>query len=170
MQNIENDFREDLDQKLLLQKAFFIINDIVERRNDIAHGVDDADENILSVDVILNYCDYFIALAEAIYTVVMREYVSLMISKKSDVIRELGAPIEVYGKNIVCLNNKNNQVRKGNYMASKNSKEVVKFGKINSLEVEGQQVDYISEDVSIDFGAKVDFQVHKKDTYYLVDS
>lgn len=169
MQVLDDDFRENMNQKILLEKAFYRINEIVERRNDIAHGVDDADENILSVDVILNYCDYFITLVKAIYSVVMREYISLMINKKSDIVHELGLPINIYGKNIVCLNNRKNIIKKNNYIAAKNSKDTVRIGKILSLEIDGKQIDYISDDTEIDFGAKVDFQVHKKDIYYLID-
>ncbi len=169
MKILDDNYSEDMNQKIILEKAFFRINEIVERRNDIAHGVDDADENILSINVILDYCDYFTALAETIYSIVMKEYISFMINKRSKIVHELGLPINIYGKNIVCLNNKNNQIRKGNYLAAKNSKDVVRVGRIVSIEIDGKQVDYISNEVGIDFGAKVDFQVHIKDTYYLID-
>ena len=169
IQQMEEDFREDMGQKIRLEKAFYRINEIVEHRNDIAHGVDDADENILSVEVILNYCDYFTSLVEAIYMIVMREYATLMIHHKSRTVHELGVPIKVYNKNIVCLNNQNVQIRNGNYIAGKNSKEQVRVGQIISMQIEGQQVECISEQLSVDFGAKVDFQVHEKDTYYLID-
>lgn len=169
IQLLEEDFREELGQKILLEKAFSKINEIVERRNDIAHGVDDADENILSVDVILTYCDYFISLVEAIYIIVLREYVTLMIQNKSVTVHELGIPIAVYNNSIICLNNKNIQIKNGNCITGKNSKDQVRVGQIISLQIEEKQVDYISEKCSVDFGARVDFYASEKDTYYLID-
>lgn len=82
MVELDEDFREGIEQNILLEKAFTKINELVEHRNDISHGVDDADENILSINVILEYCSYFKVLIESIYIIVMRQFASLMINNE----------------------------------------------------------------------------------------
>lgn len=77
---------------------------------------------------------------------------------------KLGNPISCFGKNIICFNNNYHQIKRGDCIAGKNSKGMVTVGSIISLRIGSQEIDAITEDNSVDFGAKVDFHVHKRDS------
>ena len=69
---------------------------------------------------------------------------------------KLGNPIDCFGKDIICFNNKNHQIKRGDCIAGKNSEGMVTVGSIISLRIGSQEFDAISEDNSVDFGAKVE--------------
>lgn len=159
---------ESQNNVLHCEKCFHPLNDLVERRNDIAHGVDDADDNILSIDVLIEYADYIIALSNAIYSIVLEEYAKTIILAQGKNSVCLGRPIKVFNNCIVCFNNHYNKISVGDTIAGVNRNKKVRAGHIESLQIDKNPADYISPEVSINFGARVNFHASGKYNYYII--
>lgn len=171
LQKIDPEFHIILELQnnaLCCEKCFQLLDDLVERRNDIAHGVDDADDNILSADVLIEYADYVIALSDAIYSIVLTEYAKTTIVSQGKNIFCLGKPIQVFDNSIVCFNNKYIKISVGDTIAGVNTHEKVRVGHIESLQINKKSVDCISPEISVDFGAKVSFHASDQYSYYIV--
>lgn len=153
---------------LYQEKCFQLLDDLVERRNDIAHGVDDADDNILSTDVLLEYADYITALSNAIYSIVLEAYAKTSVFSQGKNTLCLGKPIKVFDNCIVCFNNKYNQVSVGDTIVGVNTLEKVRVGHIKSLQIDKKSAECISSEVSVDFGAKVSFHASDQYSYYII--
>lgn len=152
------------------ENCFQLLNDLVERRNDIAHGVDDADDNILSTDVLLEYADYIVALANAIYSVVFEEYAKIAVFSQGKNTFCLGNPIQIFDNRIVCFNNKYCEISVGDTIVGVNIHEKVLhgIGHIESLQVNRESMNYISSEASVDFGARISFHANGQYTYYII--
>lgn len=163
-----NIISESQNNALYREKCFLLLDDLIERRNDIAHGVDDADDNILSADVLIEYADYILALSTAIYLIVLEEYAKTTIFSQGKNTIYLGNPIAVYRNCILCFNNNHNKVSVGDIIAGVNTRKKVRLGRIETLQIEGEPIDYVSPESSVDFGAKVDFHANRQYTYYII--
>ena len=159
---------ESQNNALCCEKCFQLLDDLIERRNDIAHGVDDADDNILSTDVLLEYADYVVALSNAIYSIVLSKYVETTISSQGKNVFCLGKPIQTFNNSIVCFNNNRIKISIGDIIAGMNTCEKFRVGHIESLQINGKSVDCISPEISVDFGAKVSFHASNQYSYYIV--
>lgn len=153
---------------LYREKCFQPLGDLVERRNDIAHGVDDADDNILSTDVLIEYANYVLALSKAIYLIVLEKYAETVIFSQGKNILCLGKPIKVFDNCIVCFNNEHNKISVGDTIAGVNTREKVRVGHIESLQIDKESVKCISPETSVNFGAKVNFHASDQYTYYII--
>ena len=164
---IIDDMMGSLTKEELEDAKFQKLSELVERRNDIAHGVEDADENILKADMIeTDYCRYLKVLARLIYRAVLREYAALVIKENADSCC-LGKPIEVYNNRIVCLSNQNKRIACGNYLVGQNDVGELRVGEIQSLQVDNCPVRSVSSEELKNIGKKVDFRAKKKFTYYV---
>lgn len=150
------------------ERCFQCLNDIIERRNDIAHGVDDADDNILSTDVLLEYSNYIVEIAKSIYSIVIGEYARITILSRGNNILYLGCPISVFNNNIVCFNSRGYKISIGDIIASMNAKNQVRVGEIKSLQIDGNFVKCIPAEDTHNFGAKINFHANKNYNYYIV--
>ena len=159
---------ESQNNELCCEKCFQLLDDLIERRNDIAHGVDDADDNILSTDVLLEYADYVVAFSNAIYSIVLSKYVETTIFSQGKNVFCLGKPIQTFNNSIVCFNNNRIKISIGDIIAGMNTCEKFRVGHIESLQINGKSVDCISPKISIDFGAKVGFHASNQYSYYIV--
>lgn len=159
---------ESKNNTLYRDGCFWLLDDLVERRNDIAHGVDDADDNILSTDVLIEYADYVVALSKAIYSIMVEEYAKATIFSQGNNISCLGTPIKVFDNRIVCFNNKYKKISVGDTIAGVNTCKRVRVGHIESLQIDSKPAEYISPDISVDFGAKVSFHASDQYSYYII--
>lgn len=150
------------------EKCFQLLDDLVERRNDIAHGVDDADDNVLSTDVLIEYADYIVALSKAIYSIVMEAYVKTTVFSQGKNTFCLGKPIKVFNSSIVCFNNNHAKISVGDTIVGVNTCEKIRIGHIESLQIDKKSIDCILPEASVDFGAKVDFHASDQYSYYII--
>ena len=68
------------------------------------------------------------------------------------------------------MNSNHKLIRKGDTLIAKNIKGHLKWGKIQSIHIEKENVNEIKEDQSINIGMKVDFLAKENYTYYIYHS
>lgn len=159
---------EEQRKEAYYDRCFHRLDDLIERRNDIAHGVDDADYNILSTDVLFEYAHYVVEIAKSIYSIVLCEYVKITILSGGSNVLCLGRPISVFNNSIVCLNSRGYKISLGDIIAGMNTQNQVRVGEIESIQIDRKPVTYTSTENSCDFGAKITFHANENYDYYIV--
>lgn len=149
-------------QQLPVTKYFETLEDLVERRNVVAHGseVDD----LLSLDYLDEYAQYIYVLMNSIYNSVLLEFFSIIIEVGS--VENLGTPIDVFDNRIVCINSANRLIKVGHILISKNTKGKIRWGSIESIQINGHDVPEVASDQSVDIGMAVSFSAKTTHTYY----
>ena len=153
----------DITPELPISKYFEIIEDLVERRNVVAHG-SDVDE-LLSLDILDGYAEYIFLLMRAVYNSSVQEYYSVMIS--AGIAKNMGKAIQVYDNRIVCLHSANSSIKVGQVLIGKNNKGRLHWGLIKSIQVNGNNVDEVPSEQAVDIGMMVSFHAKRTYTYYL---
>ncbi|GAA4653613.1 hypothetical protein GCM10023142_07510 [Anaerocolumna aminovalerica] len=143
------------------------LEDLVERRNQIAHG-SDIDE-LLSLDILINYSQYVKALIISIYEIIEYELFKNKFHNTEKV--ELGKPIKVIDSSIICINNKHLNIKTNDYIYGYNmdSKEL-RFGQVLSIQINNEAVNETSIECDEAVGLKVNFSAKDKYTYFYLYS
>ena len=153
---------EDVETTLPISKYFEIVEDLVERRNVVAHGSEIDD--LLSLDILDEYSEYISILIAAIYNALLIEYYSVMVT--SGIAKNMGTAIKVYNNHIVCLNSANTLIKKGQVLIGQSSKNNIYWGKIESIQINRVDVDEVLPEQAIDIGMAVSFSAKETYTYY----
>lgn len=153
----------DITATLPVTKYFEIIEDLVERRNVVAHGsnVDD----LLSLDILDEYAEYIFLLMNAIYSSSLQEYYSVMIT--AGIAKNMGHAIQVYNNRIVCLNSANTLIKIGQVLIGENNKNHLYWGNIESIQINGVDVNEVLPEQAENIGMAVSFSAKDTYTYYL---
>ena len=161
----ERDIRNVADQEL--QTLLQPINDLVERRNQVSHGVINIDD-IESIDLLKERCRFVAAYGGAVYTVIVQEALKYQIDR-ANVLR-LGKPIEVFNNSIVCFETNNAHIAVGNTIAAAtdNPLEPFRYSEILSLQIDGKSISEIVASQPTKFGAKVSFRASENYDYYVL--
>lgn len=137
--------------------VFARLNDLADRRNDVAHGtpVDD----ILSRDLLRNYVDFVEAYSKGLALVVYEQSLPSMLSQAIS----LGTAIDVFDSKIVCVNLPAGKITVGDILIAKTPEASRPFKGGPVLEI---QVDHVSVPevlggpgvhigLLVEFGAKI---------------
>jgi len=145
------------------QEAFFIIEDLADRRNDVAHGVT---AEILSNEILLDYVTFFEAYGNAIYDVIRRETLPYKIKYQSSV--QLGKAIKVFNNSIVCLSLHNVGIKVGDTLVSQTPDNNYYDGIIEELQIDKVSYQEIEPRDSVTIGIKVPFKAKENQTFILL--
>ena len=149
-------------------RSFFSpVDDLVERRNQLAHG-DLITDDIESIELMRSRCGFIRGFGRAVVTVLQQEWITICIEAEN--ILRMGKPRGVYGKNIVCLSPPVRPVSVGDLIAAKTSDqgEPVRFGKILSLQVNREAVETVEPQQADPFCARVPFRVKNNHRFFIV--
>lgn len=154
---------EESEEGLPVTKYFEMLQDLVERRNVVAHGseVDD----LLSFDLLDQYSEYIALLMSPIYEALLYNFYSILVDTKS--VTVLGTPINVFNNSIVCINSANNSIKIGDVIISQNGDGDLDWGSIQSIKIEDACVDEVDPSKAVDIGMAVSFKAKKTFTYFL---
>lgn len=154
---------EEQDLEAYSEESFFqILDEIIERRNAIAHGSDVDD--ILSLAILENYIYYIKAIIVSIFGISNGNLNKEKFCNGNKIV--LGKPLAVYNNSIVGLYSQNNKIEVGMLMYAKNSTNgEIRFGKIISMEHNRQKINSVDKENNLLLGIKVDFHA-KKDWEY----
>lgn len=159
----ERDIRgiADQDLKALLQP----IDELVDRRNQVSHGVID---DIQSTDLLKEMCGFVTAFCDAIYYLMLQDLLKYKINCTG--VYHLGKPIKVFNNSIACFEIHNKKISIGNIIVAEtcNNLEPYRYSKIESLQIDGNPVQEIDSNQPVTFGAKVSFQASGKHNYYIL--
>jgi len=169
MQNIfhqnepERDISSVVDQELpsLLEP----IDDLVERRNQVSHGMID---DIESTDLLKERCSFVNAYGGALYDVMLQESLKYQVSRED--VQPLGKPIAVYNHSIVCFESESCHISTGGVLAAAtgNPMEPFRYGTIISIQINHEQFPEITISQPTRFAAKVSFKASDNFDYYVL--
>lgn len=151
------------------RRLFSCVDDLVQKRNEIAHGVaslDDIEDSNLLLERIGDIENFVCAV------VTFMEQELLLFCRDNGILRELGAVIHVYDNSIVCFHHTSGRIAVGDVIAMPNNanQEPVRYGLVESLEIDGISHAEIDGDTNRKIGVKVDFKASTRQPYFLVPS
>lgn len=146
------------------KRLFEILDRLVEERNNVAHGW--VESRIKLSDILSEYIDYMECLAESILEVLIK---SIHITQYNNgKMYLIGKPLKVIDHHIVCINNQEILLHKGDYLfAVKNDK--FKVLTIRTLQKDGIDIEGVDEkniDIGIGFEKRVDLNVDEEYEFY----
>ena len=154
---------EESEDVLPVSKYFEMLEDLVERRNVVAHGSEV--DNLLSFDFLDQYAEYIKLLLFPIYEALLYDCYSILVHTNS--VTALGTPINVFNNSIVCINSANHAIKVGDIIISQNGDGDLNWGSIQSIKIEDSFVEEIDPAQAIDIGMAVSFTAKKTFTYFL---
>jgi hypothetical protein len=161
------DIRAIPDQEL--PRVFFTIDDLVERRNEVSHGVLNVDE-IESIELLKERCRFIANYGLGLYEIVAQDIVAQEIT--SAVAQNLGAPVAVFDGSIVCFRSASCKVKLGDVLvAATGDRELpFRFGMIESIEINRIRYETVVLSEPTEFGMKVPFRARDRFSYYILPS
>lgn len=153
---------DESEEKLPFSKYFEMLDDLIERRNVVAHGseVDD----LLSFDYLDQYAEYISLLMAPIYEALLYDYYCITI--KANTVNTLGLPIKVFNNSIVCINSSHYGIKVGDTLIGMNSQGEIQWGAIQSIEIDGKRVQEVPSLQAVNVGMVVPFKAKDIYTYY----
>ncbi len=149
---------------LRLPEAFFFLNDLAERRNEVAHGM--LPDDILSNKLLLDYINFFEVYGHALYDVVCSEALEYEIKYKGF---KLGSPIAVLHKGkVVCITVKDTVVKVGDLLVAKTTDSNYPYlsGEIQELQVDNRSYPIVEPEVNV--GILVPFKAKLNYSFFLL--
>ncbi|GEM_PF-1495036 len=148
--------------------AWSILNELVTRRNQVAHGGVSSD--LLSRDELLNYLSWFEEYGKALYEVVYSEELGYVVKYQGGI--ELGKPIKVYPQlKVVGISIKNIQVKVGDLLVAQTANEFLPYlaGEIEEIqENEVSHPEITASDISRDIAMRISFKAKENQTFFLI--
>lgn len=150
-----------------VQKLFREVDELVEARNRVAHGVTNVDEiedRALIEARIANVEAY----VQAVHEVMEQEILQFGIA--SGLMRRLEPVINVFNDNIVCIEHRDGEIKVGDLIAmtTQETMEPVRAGLIESIEIEREPQESVRGAPDLKIGMKVAMRASKKGHFYLV--
>jgi hypothetical protein len=140
------------------------LDDLADRRNDVAHGVN---TEILSIDILRERIDYLTALGNSLACLIEEESVCFHASFKG---QPLGKPIQVYNHEVVCVELNNQGIKRGDQLVMIDCEwpNSCIYGPIVEIQVNNIKLEYVPPSASIQVGCRVGFRARKSSRYILV--
>lgn len=146
-------------------KLFEIINDLANRRNDVAHGAKNID--LLSPELLIEYCNFIKSYAEALYLFLLDK----LFLFKTQMNLPLIEKICVAGSSILCC-------KADELILTSNSQILVKrnnkfpqylIANIEGIQLNNEQIEQVRLEDKINIGIKLDIDIRSKNDFYLIN-
>ena len=143
------------------------IDDLVERRNEVAHGVLNISQ-IESIELLEARGRFVKAYVEALHSVLLREALKYEIDLGKAI--SLGKPIATYNHAIICFHKTTCAIARGTHLAYLTGKELnpIQFGAVSTIEVDGTPTQEIEPSMQAAFGLKVAFRAIPDVEYFVL--
>lgn len=142
--------------------VFFRLNDLANRRNDVAHGsfVDET----LSRDLLRGYIDFIWSYAEGLALVVYERTLPFMLTRAV----LLGNAIKVINNNIVCVNLPDGEIAVGDTLIAKTQEKgrPYKGGPIREIQRDNTPLETIAGGPGVQIGMRVEFGAKENHEFY----
>lgn len=143
---------------------FATLNELADRRNDVAHGVRG---DILAPALLRSFLEYVREYCNVLFRIVTTGLLPYQI-KYSAI--PLGSPIEVYANHIVCCELKNIKIRVGDKLIAKTKHSLHPFLVSHILEIQIDNVSHseVRSQDSVKVGMRVDFHAKVNHELFLI--
>jgi len=150
-----------------LERLLAPIDDLVERRNSVAHGIIDIDD-IETVDLLNKRCLFIATFADALHEVLQQELLSIETTCRHS--QSLGRPLAVFNDHIVCFNSDKCRIAVGDRIVAATGDALLPFRWSAVINLEVNHTRYQSLDITstTQFGVEVGFNARKNHDYFLL--
>lgn len=152
------------------EKKFNIINELAERRNHIAHGVE-ADELLAPNDIKI-WCEYLLKFCESLYHSVESKKLLALVDEHSNTSAVNVIPIEVkdiFNKKILGFQSNNQEVKVGQEILIKRNSEPKCFLRtIKSIQLDDHKLQRCPAYINKPIGVLLESGLQKNYKYYLI--
>jgi hypothetical protein len=152
-------------ENIKIDEAFFYLDDLAERRNEVAHG---APSEMLNNTRFLDYITFFEAYGLALYEVVYESTLPYIVKHHGI---ELGPPIAVYNSKIVGISVSNRTVQVGDLLIAQTANTARPYlaSEIQSLHVDKTAYKEVPANPDgVDIGMRVTFNAKDNQSFFLV--
>lgn len=141
------------------EELFFVLNDLADRRNEVAHG---AASELLANETLLDYLTFVERFCESLFAVFESDAYAFA-AKRAGV--PLGTPIVVYNNSVICIEVRDSTIRVGDTLIVETGRTDCPFvgGAILELQVDNKQVEEVVSTAPVPVGCRVPFRT--KATY-----
>lgn len=147
----------------LNERAFYSLNDLADRRNEVAHGVS---SELLGHGILLGYIQFLKTFGETIYDVLLQNLLQKEIRFYG---HELGKPTDIYKDgHVLCVWSKNAHIKKNDYIAGHNTNEFV-VGRILEIQESEIEVSEISKEKSVEIGIRTNGTFKKSHNVFFLE-
>jgi hypothetical protein len=161
----ERDYSRTSDDDL--QSVLQPLDDLVERRNEVSHGIVNVD-TLESIDLLQERCRFIAAYGRALHEVLMQEVIAREIALPRAT--PLGRPIKVFNREIVCFEHAGCSVRVGDILVARTSDASMpfRFAPIESIQIDGEGHDSIALTERTRFAMKAPLRARENFEYVVV--
>jgi hypothetical protein len=165
----KNGVEANLTEDAQVRRAFAEVDELVERRNRVAHGANNVDE-IEGPSLLLDRVCYVGMYCSAIYEIVEDSLLRMCMGNEH--VRSLGVPVRKFGASIVCFPLNDGQVTVGDcmYMLPSDPNVPAVRGLIDSIQVNNNSVVSVVGSAGLTFGARVPYRASSTASYGLLSS
>jgi len=144
--------------------VFARLDDLANRRNDVAHGT--PPDDILSHDLLRELIDFVETYAKGLALVLYERALPLMVSRA----KHLGAAIRVIDHRIVCVNLPTGRVVVGDTLIAKtqDASRPFKGGSIREIQRDHVPLESVDGGPGVQIGVRVDFGAKDNHDFYLL--
>lgn len=150
------------------KKLFTILDDLVQERNNVAHGwVENRIQYSEVKNIIINFLKIF---SEVIKEILIEELLSFQFSSGSMV--KWNSPKQIIDNHILCVNCGTNEVHIGDYMIAVNNDKVKCCLEVVGLQINNQPVETVDKsncDVGIEFKKRDDKKIRNNYEFYSLE-
>lgn len=163
----QGDYSDETYTRLMSQdtkRLFEILDKLVEERNNVAHGW--VENRIKLSDIAGKFIGYIRCLTEVINDILLKSIVAL--EYKHDKLHSIGKPLKVFDHHIICINNGEVILNKGDYLIAVKG-DTIKVLLVETLQMDNIEVEKITElnmDVGIGFTKREDLNVDENYEFF----
>jgi hypothetical protein len=147
-----------------VRKIFEPIDELVEKRNQVSHGVVEVDD-LESIDLLIGRCNFVRAYGKALCEVLEQETLKYVVEVGAA--HKLGVPIAIFDNKIICFED-SCAISVGDkiFALTDEAVEPVRLGSIVSLQVDKVEILKLNVEGPTKFAAAVDFHANGGYCYY----
>lgn len=140
------------------------LDDLADRRNDVAHGVS---SDILSIDLLRNRISYLTALVQSLACLTDEESIGFQASVKG---KPLGKPILVVNHEVVCIELHNQGIMEGDLLVMIDCSwpNPCIYSPILEIQVNKVRHKFVPPSDSVKVGCRVNFRAREQCKYVLI--
>ncbi|ADB42191.1 MAE_28990/MAE_18760 family HEPN-like nuclease [Spirosoma linguale] len=142
--------------------CFFHINDLADRRNEVAHG---STSTLLATEILLEYVIFCENFGLALYNVLLKEIIPYEVNHSAIT---LGKPIKVFNNAIAGIAIINIEIKVGDILVSKTDKGAYVSGEIAEIQVNGVSHPSVNPNYKLEVALRVNYRLKENHTLYLI--
>lgn len=146
------------------EEAFFCLQDLAERRNQVAHGV--LPDELLSNDILQSYVAFFEAFGKGLYEVCLSDVLPYVVTYQAI---PLGTPSNVFCKgNVICLYISDTKIKIGDILIARSGdgKNFI-LGTIEEIKIDDVRQEAVSVSTRVEIGLRLPFKSKRNYDFFL---